>query len=96
MTEHGISLVMRKGGDDNSLTIKTKAIDDSKLVAPLKKGSLVGTATVTYNDGNNLDEIRTLNMISAEEVEKASWYRLLFRAIAHFFEGLLESIKGIF
>lgn len=96
VTENGISLVMRKGGDDNSLTIKAKAIDDSKLVAPLKKGSLVGTATVTYKDGNNLEEIRTLNMISAEEVEKASWYRLLFRAIAHFFVGLLESIKSIF
>ncbi|MDT2263282.1 hypothetical protein P7H20_07390 [Paenibacillus larvae] len=61
------------------------------MVAPIKKGDKVGTATLTL-DGHN----QTVDLVATEDVEKGSWLRLMFRAIGEFFAGLFNSIKNLF
>ncbi len=50
---------------------------------------MVGTAKVTY-EGKEYN----VNLITTEEVEKAGWFRLFFRAIKQFFIDTLSGAKN--
>jgi D-alanyl-D-alanine carboxypeptidase (penicillin-binding protein 5/6) len=39
---------------------------------------------------------KTVNLITAEEAEKAGWFKLLMRAIGEFFGDLFTGIKNLF
>lgn len=91
VTEGDLSFIAKKGAKDEEFVRTTQAIDESKIVAPIKKGDVLGTLTVTYNN-----KPQTVNMVAAEDVKKASWWRLLFRGIGSFFSDLFDSIKNLF
>jgi D-alanyl-D-alanine carboxypeptidase (penicillin-binding protein 5/6) len=91
VTGSDVTLVVKKGAKDSEFVKTTKPIDESKLVAPLKKGDQVGTMKVTYNGHDT-----TVKLVAAEDVKKASWIRLFFRSIGHFFGNLFGSIKKLF
>ncbi|MDB5055521.1 MAG: peptidase [Bacilli bacterium] len=89
VTQTGLTLVVKKGTDDQ--IIKTTTAMNDKLVAPIKTGDQLGTLTVAYNNKSH-----SIKLIATEEVKKASWIRLLFRSIGHFFASVWKSIKNLF
>lgn len=91
VTEDGLTLIAKKGEKDDAFVKEVKATDDSKLVAPVKKGTQVGTLKVTYNGQES-----TIKLVTAEDVEKAGMFRLMFRGIGDFFSGIGKSIKDLF
>ncbi|MNE98511.1 D-alanyl-D-alanine carboxypeptidase DacA precursor [compost metagenome] len=66
-------------------------------MAPLKQGTKVGTVTYSYKvEGLNQTLEKTVNLITAEDAEKAGWFKLLLRAIGEFFSDLFSGIKNLF
>jgi D-alanyl-D-alanine carboxypeptidase (penicillin-binding protein 5/6) len=96
VTDQDVSFMVPKGSDTTKVTSKVSIIDESKLVAPLKQGSKVGTVTYTYKAEGISDQKKTVNLVTAEEVEKGGWFRLLFRAIKDLFVDLFDGIKNLF
>jgi D-alanyl-D-alanine carboxypeptidase (penicillin-binding protein 5/6) len=91
VTEGAVSFMVKKGTTDDAFKKETQAVEESKLVAPIKQGQVVGTLTVTYNN-----TVQKVNLVAAEDVKKGSWIRLFFRAIRHFFSDLFGGIKNLF
>ncbi|MFC0216374.1 D-alanyl-D-alanine carboxypeptidase family protein [Paenibacillus chartarius] len=86
ITGAALSLLVKKGTPETAFVKTTEAKTD--LVAPIKKGDVVGKMTVSYNN-----KTYTIPMVSSTDEEKASWIRLLFRAIGNFFSDLLSGDK---
>jgi D-alanyl-D-alanine carboxypeptidase (penicillin-binding protein 5/6) len=89
VTQTDISLVAKKGAAPEEFKITAAALDESKLVAPITKGDVLGTAKVTY-----LGIEKTTNLIAAADVVEGSWIRLLFRAIGSFFKDILAQAQS--
>ncbi|MNI84636.1 D-alanyl-D-alanine carboxypeptidase DacA precursor [compost metagenome] len=71
--------------------------DSSTLVAPIANATAVGKVTYTYKvEGMSQVQQKTVNLITAEEAEKAGWFKLLMRAIGDFFGDLFTGIKDLF
>lgn len=87
VTESAVSIVAKKGASDDQFTITTAAAEESKLVAPITKGQVLGTVKVTYHG-----QEQTANLVATEDVEQGSWLRLFFRAIKDFF---VDTVKGV-
>ncbi|SFS37663.1 D-alanyl-D-alanine carboxypeptidase family protein [Marininema halotolerans] len=51
-----------------------------KLQAPINKGTVVGKAKILY-DGKGIPAVKSIDLIAGKSVEKASWWRLLFRSL---------------
>lgn len=67
------------------------------LVAPIQVGDKVGTVTYKYKDPSTQeDKVVTIDLVASEDVSKASWWRLMFRAIGDFFSGLFQGIVDLF
>lgn len=90
--------VIRKGEAD-LYQIKVET-DPERLVAPLTKGTEIGTAIIEYT-GNEVysyllpedAEKDVVPMVAADDVEKGSWIRLFFRAIGSFIVDIFTSIS---
>lgn len=95
VTESGISLIVKKG-QPFEMKITAAPLEEDKRIAPLPSGSVVGTAKVEYKDANGKTQEQTVNLVTVQEVEKASWWRMLFRAIGDFFSDLFNGIKNLF
>lgn len=95
VTEEGVTLVVRKNTTPEQIQIKTSVFEPDQLIAPIQQGQKVGTVTVTY-DGPVGQEVVSVNLIAAEDMEKASWIKLLFRSIGTFFSNVFSGIKNIF
>lgn len=83
VTENAISFMVKKGTTADAFKREAIAVEETKLVAPLKQGDVVGTLTVSYNNS-----VQKVNLVAKEDVAKASWIRLFFRSIKNFFAGL--------
>ncbi|WZX99860.1 D-alanyl-D-alanine carboxypeptidase family protein [Bacillus sp. FSL W7-1360] len=94
VTKDDVSLLFSRQQDASYTTeIKLdedKLDDEGRLVAPLKKGEKVGTLKISlseptsYIDGDELQ----VDLVTANEVEKAGWFTLTMRGIGGFFSGL--------
>lgn len=85
---------------------KEKLNDNGELVAPIKKGEKVGTATLVYEgeaedfgyifDDNTI----SVDLVSDEAVEKSNWFMLTLGAIGDFFSNIfsvsVDWVKGLF
>jgi D-alanyl-D-alanine carboxypeptidase (penicillin-binding protein 5/6) len=85
-----LSLLALKGAKDSEFVKSAKA-SVTTLTAPVMKGTEVGTLTVKYNGTE-----KTVKLVAANDVKKASWFKLFFRAIGDFFSGLGSKIKKLF
>ncbi|MNR23852.1 D-alanyl-D-alanine carboxypeptidase DacA precursor [compost metagenome] len=89
--------MVQKGADLKGIKSTVKWLDKDKLTAPLPKGTKVGTITYTYKaDNASAPAEQTVNLITADEAEKAGWFKLLLRAIGQFFVDLFNAIKNLF
>ncbi|TCZ72849.1 D-alanyl-D-alanine carboxypeptidase [Paenibacillus albiflavus] len=94
VTKNGVEFMVKKG-ESPSLDVKVEQIAEDKRVAPLKRGDKLGTATYTYKSASG-DITQTVDLVAAEDVEKASWWRMILRSIKNFFGGLFDSIVNLF
>lgn len=96
VTENSAQFLVKKGTKLEDFQITAKAADEKLLVAPIKKGQVLGELTVMLptTDGSVLEQ--KVNLVAAQDVEKASWLRLFFRAIGDFFKSLVGGIKNLF
>jgi D-alanyl-D-alanine carboxypeptidase (penicillin-binding protein 5/6) len=88
-TQEEVSLVAKKGAAPEEFKITAAAVDESKLVAPITKGDVLGTVKVNYQGYE-----KTTNLIATADVVQASWFRLMFRAIGSFFSDMLAGAKS--
>lgn len=80
---------------------KKKLNDDGALTAPIKKGEKVGTLTIKPKEGEDAiylggDEQNStsVDVIAAEDVEKANWFVLTLRGIGGFFGDIWGSVSS--
>ncbi|WP_159885283.1 D-alanyl-D-alanine carboxypeptidase family protein [Paenibacillus puerhi] len=88
VTQTGLNLVAKKGTPADQFQVTTEIVEESKRIAPIEKGQVLGTAKVTYQDKEY-----KVNLIATEAVEKAGWFRLFFRAIKEFFVDTFTGAK---
>jgi D-alanyl-D-alanine carboxypeptidase (penicillin-binding protein 5/6) len=88
VTASDISILVPKGTAVEITETTVKSSQES-LVAPIKQGDKVGTASYKYKDpATGEDKTAEVDLVAKEDVKKASWWRLLFRAIGDFFSNL--------
>ncbi|WP_375140459.1 D-alanyl-D-alanine carboxypeptidase family protein [Cohnella herbarum] len=96
VTATDITVLIPKGQAVVPVVQEVKSTQDP-LVAPIKLGDKVGTVTYKYKDPSTQEDIQvSIDLIASEEVNKASWWRLMFRAIGDFFSGLFQGIVDLF
>jgi serine-type D-Ala-D-Ala carboxypeptidase (penicillin-binding protein 5/6) len=106
-TKDAVNMVVKNGEKDNfktTLTLDKKKVNkQGELTAPLKKGEKVGTLTIQPKETGNLGFLTkegqiTVDVIAAEDVEKANWFVLMMRGIGGFFGdlwgGISSTVKG--
>lgn len=97
VTDQAVSFVVPKGADTSAVQPKVTLADESTLTAPLKQGTKVGTVTYSFKaPGMDQTLEKTVNLITAEDAEKAGWFKLMMRAIGEFFSDLFNGIKNLF
>lgn len=96
VTDKAVTFVVPKGSTGKNITFEAK-LDSTSMTAPVAKGTKVGTVTYTYKiEGMKDAQTETVNLITADEVDKAGWFSLFLRAIGDFFADLFDSIKNLF
>lgn len=92
-TENGIDFVVKKG--ETPQIEVTAAPNEEVKSAPIKTGDALGKVTVKYA---GLE--KQVNLVSTQDMEKGSWFRLFFRAIKNFFgdvfSGIANGLKNLF
>jgi D-alanyl-D-alanine carboxypeptidase (penicillin-binding protein 5/6) len=75
---------------------KNKVDKNGALMAPIKKGDKVGYVTLVPKNGEKLSyltgEEAQVDVIAAQDVEKANWFVLMMRGIGGFFGNVGHSI----
>lgn len=87
----GVQLIVKKSEEAVPEITEVTFIPEDQLQAPMDAQTQVGTAKVTY--GEHQIEVP---VIVAENVEKASWFKMLMRSIGGFFSGLFNGIVNLF
>jgi serine-type D-Ala-D-Ala carboxypeptidase (penicillin-binding protein 5/6) len=88
-TKEGLKLIVNKNYKKEDIKITAAPADAKALVAPIKKGDTVGTATISYGGKDTKVEL-----VAKEDAAKASWFRLMLRAVNKFFADLYHKIVG--
>jgi serine-type D-Ala-D-Ala carboxypeptidase (penicillin-binding protein 5/6) len=102
-----IEMVILNGEKDQYQPIavldKKKLNKKGELTAPVKEGDVVGYVTIEAKGdktlsflSNDAKEVLKVDLIAAEDIEKANWFVLMMRAIGGFFGDLWSSAKSIF
>lgn len=83
VTQTPLSILVKKGTKDEQIVKTAEPVEAAKLVAPLKKGDVLGKLTVTYNE-----QKYEVNLVAKDDVDKAGWFKLFTRSIRNFFKNL--------
>lgn len=92
VTEEGLEMMVRIEDTDENFSLEAVAVDEEHLEAPIQQGEILGTLTVTY-DGYEKAEY-TIHLVATDDVERAGWFRLFFRAIGDFFSSIFSGFGG--
>lgn len=102
-TQQAVRVAVKKGTDEEFKVAFTPT--KSEVVAPVKKGTVVGTMKITSSGEPQLGYITgekelSVKMVTSAEVQKANIFTLTFRAVGSFFTDVFhsakEGIKGLF
>lgn len=97
VTDAGVTFMVPKGTVSPQIKTTVVTNDPATLIAPIAGASKVGKVTYSYQiEGMSQVQEKTVNLITAEEAEKAGWFKLLMRAIGEFFGDLFTGIKNLF
>lgn len=106
-TKDAIEMIILNGEKDQYQPVavldKKKLNKKGELTAPVKKGDVVGYVTIKAKGDKNIsfldekanDQIK-VELIAAEDVEKANWFILMMRGIGDFFSGIWKSAASLF
>ncbi len=96
VTENNAQFLVKKGTKLEDFVITAEAADEKERIAPIKKGQVLGQFKVVLpaTDGTAMEQ--TVNLVAAQDAEKASWLRLFFRGIGDFFKSIGGGIKNLF
>ncbi|MDN3020261.1 serine hydrolase [Paenibacillus sp. BSR1-1] len=86
---------------------KNKVNKKGELTAPIKKGEKIGTVTIQPKNGEKVSFLTEegqkkvqVDLIAAQDVEKANWFVLMMSGIGGFFgdvwHGISKTVKGWF
>lgn len=102
-TKEAISTVVQNGQEieyEQEVVLDKKILTkDGKLLAPVKKGQVVGTVTFKPKGedyGYIHERILKVELVTTGSVEKAGWFALTMQAIGSFFGNLWDKIMGLF
>nr|WP_154665882.1 D-alanyl-D-alanine carboxypeptidase family protein [Paenibacillus pinihumi] len=96
VTQQDISFIVKKNVEPKIELLKSDIKKPEELVAPLPINTVVGTVTYQYTDAQGKTSEKTVNLITNEEVDKGSWWRLMFRGIKDFFVSIFKGIVDLF
>ncbi|WP_270167143.1 D-alanyl-D-alanine carboxypeptidase family protein [Paenibacillus sp. SYP-B4298] len=96
VAQQDISFVVKKGAEPKIELLSSNIKAPEELVAPIPANTVVGTVTYQYTDASGKTTDKTVNLITNEEVEKGSWWRLMFRGIKDFFVSIFQGIVNLF
>ncbi|MBY3621300.1 D-alanyl-D-alanine carboxypeptidase [Paenibacillus sp. VTT E-133280] len=94
-TEEDLTLMTIKGTNPK-LTITAEFVDEIVRTAPIPDGTVLGKATITYIDETGQEIKSEMNLLSKNQVDKASWFTLILRSIGNFFNNLKDSLMNLF
>lgn len=83
VTETGLTILVKKAAKDEEIVRTAEQIDEAQLVAPVKKGDVLGKLKVSYDDQDY-----EVNLVAKEDVKKANWFKLMLRSVRSFFVNL--------
>ncbi|MCM3571376.1 serine hydrolase [Neobacillus mesonae] len=110
-TKSAIDMVIENGEKNNYKPVlvldKKKLNKNGELTAPIKKGEKIGYLTVEPKNGDKIKYLTEegkkkvqVDVVAAQDVEKANWFVLMMRGIGHFFGdvwgGISSTVKGWF
>ena len=79
----------------------TPTVTFQELSAPLQKDQVIGKVTLQEEGTKEGDFLQPedmakagVNLVAGQEVEEASWIRLLFRSFIQFFSNIFSNITG--
>jgi len=104
-TKDAINLVLKNGEKENYKAVlvldKKKLTEDGELTAPVKKGDKIGYVTIESKTDDDLgflygkgDKTIKVDVIAAENVEKANGFVLMMRGIGGFFGDVWGSVSS--
>lgn len=96
VTASDVTVMINKGAEANLELISADIMTEDQLVAPIAGGTKVGTLNYKFVDQNGQTIEYPVDLLTTEDVAKASWFKLFFRGIGDFFSGLFDSILNIF
>lgn len=96
VTSKDITVITTKGTTPELELVSAEMLTEDELVAPISAGTKAGTLTYKFIDHNGQELQYQVDLITTEDAEKASWFKLFFRGIGEFFSGLFDSIANIF
>lgn len=103
-TKDSISLVVKNGEKENYqpvLVLDEKLLNENgELTAPIKKGDKVGHIELENSNGS-IDFLSEegsksiqVDIVAAEDVEKANWFVLSMRGVGGFFNDIWKSVSS--
>jgi D-alanyl-D-alanine carboxypeptidase (penicillin-binding protein 5/6) len=110
-TKSAINMVILNGEKKNYQPVlvldKKKVNKSGELTAPIKKGEKVGYLTLKPKNGEKVSFLTEegqkkvqVDVVAAQDVEKANWFVLMMRGIGNFFgdawHGISSTVKGWF
>lgn len=109
VAKNDITLAVKRGESKNykaDIKLSGKSVDkDGNIIAPIKKGTKVGEIVIKSTNNDNLgfitsDNGKVSDLVVKNNVDKANWLVLTFRAIGSFFgnlwHGIVGGISGLF
>ncbi|WP_126424610.1 D-alanyl-D-alanine carboxypeptidase family protein [Brevibacillus marinus] len=92
-------MILSKVGEEGNLTPQVTYRND--LTAPVKKGQVIGSVVYAAQGESEADYLRPEDftnrgseLVAAQDVEEASWIRLLFRSIIQFIADMVKGVIG--
>ncbi|MCM2535613.1 D-alanyl-D-alanine carboxypeptidase [Neobacillus pocheonensis] len=110
-TKSALNMTIPNGDEKNYQPVlvldQSKVDKNGALIAPIKKGDIVGYLTVQPKTGNKISYLTkdgeskaSVPVVAAQDVEKANWFVLSMRGIGGFFgnmfHGISTTVKGWF
>ncbi|MGN1385381.1 MAG: D-alanyl-D-alanine carboxypeptidase family protein [Bacillus sp. (in: firmicutes)] len=101
-TSEALDLAIEKGTKDSYEPVVVIDEDllneDGELVAPIKKGDVIGYVTVQSADDQYgfliSEKSARVDLVAAETVEKANWFVLSMRAVGGFFGDVWDTVSS--